>query len=106
MAIDPAFRYTWFLENIPIFFFVPVVIILGRLINLSSASYTLIAIFMMLHMVGAHYTYEEVPLGFPLGEMFHSTRNMYDRLVHALFGFLIAYPVFEAFMKANNGGGR
>lgn len=99
-AIHPAFRNSWLLENYPIFIFVPLVVILGRSIGLSSASYTLVAVFMMLHMVGAHYTYEKVPVGFPLGELFGSDRNMYDRFVHLCFGLLITYPAFETLRKS------
>jgi putative membrane protein len=98
-AIDPTFRQTWLLENFPIFIFVPLVIIAGRYVGLSSASYTLIAVFMMLHMVGAHFTYEKVPVGYWLGDLFSSDRNMYDRFVHMCFGLLVAYPAFEALRK-------
>ncbi len=98
-AFDPSLRQSWFMENIPIFIFVPLVILIGRKIGLSSASYTLIALFMMLHMVGAHYTYEGVPGGFALGRLFASDRNMYDRFVHLCFGLLVAYPAFEALRK-------
>ena len=100
MAIQPAFRSSWLLENYPIFIWVPIVILVGRKVGFSSASYTMIALFMMLHMVGAHYTYEKVPGGFWLGELFSSDRNMYDRFVHMSFGLLITYPAFEVFMKA------
>ncbi len=98
-AIDPTFRQTWFLENIPIFIFVPLVIIAGRYVGLSTTSYTLIAVFMMLHIVGAHFTYEKVPGGYWLGDLFSSDRNMYDRFVHMCFGLLVTYPAFEALRK-------
>jgi putative membrane protein len=98
-AINPSFRDSWLLESYPLFIFVPLVLLLGRTVGLSSASYTLVAIFLMLHMVGTHYTYEKVPGGFFLGELYGSTRNMYDRLVHLFFGLLITYPAFETLQK-------
>jgi putative membrane protein len=55
----------------------------------------MITIFMILHVIGSHYTYAEVPFGVNLGEWVGSERNMYDRLVHLLFGVLIVYPLFE-----------
>lgn len=99
MAINPSFRDSWLLESYPLLIFIPLILVIGRFVGLSSFSYTLIAMFMMLHMVGAHYTYEKVPGGFYLGELYGSTRNMYDRLVHLLFGVLVTYPAFEALRK-------
>jgi putative membrane protein len=54
---------------------------------------------MILHTIGSHYTYAEVPFGYTLQEWFGSERNMYDRLVHFCFGLLIAYPMREIFMR-------
>ena len=48
-----------------------------------------------MHLAGAHYTYDQVPFGFELGELFGTTRNMYDRFVHFAFGLLLAYPMRE-----------
>jgi putative membrane protein len=98
-AINPSFRDSWLLESYPLLIFIPIILFIGRFVGLSSFSYTLLAMFMMLHMVGAHYTYEKVPGGFFLGELYGSTRNMYDRLVHLLFGVLVTYPAFEALRK-------
>ena len=50
---------------------------------------------MILHVIGSHYTYAEVPGGWTLGEWLGTERNMYDRLVHLLFGVLFVYPVRE-----------
>jgi len=100
-AWDPAFRQTWFMENIPILIFIPIVIILGRVVGLSTVSYGLIALFLVFHIIGAHYTYEKVPLGFTIGEWLGYDRNMYDRLVHLMFGVLVTYPSFEFFKKAS-----
>jgi putative membrane protein len=49
--------------------------------------------------MGAHYTYAETPLGYWIGELFGMERNMYDRFVHFSFGFLLAYPMREAFIR-------
>jgi putative membrane protein len=71
----------------------------GRYLKLCDSSYTLITAFMCLHMIGAHYTYAQVPLGEMLGEWLDSNRNAYDRLVHFSYGLLMAYPVREVFMR-------
>ena len=98
-AINPKFPHDWLLENYLVFIFVPLIILLGRWFRLSDVSYTLITIFMILHVIGSHYTYAEVPFGYTLQEWIGSSRNMYDRLVHFSFGFLMAYPIREVFMR-------
>ena len=98
-AIYPKFPHDWLLENVLVLIFVPIIILLGRYLKLSNVSYTVITVFMILHVVGSHYTYAEVPFGFTLQRWLGADRNMYDRLVHFCFGFLLAYPVREVFMR-------
>jgi putative membrane protein len=98
-AINPSYRHDWLLENYLVFIFVPIIIFTGRYFRLSDVSYTLITIFMILHVVGSHYTYAEVPFGDTLQRWLGSSRNMYDRLVHFSFGFLLAYPIREVCLR-------
>jgi putative membrane protein len=98
-AINPLYRDGWLLENYLVFLFVPLIILTGFYFKLSNTSYTLITIFMILHVIGSHYTYAEVPFGYFLQDLFGSSRNMYDRLVHFSFGFLLFYPMREMFMR-------
>lgn len=104
-AINPVYPHDWLLENYLVFIFVPIVLILGRYFQLSNVSYTLMAIFMILHVIGSHYTYAEVPFGYTLQDWFGSDRNMYDRLVHLSFGFLLSYPVREVFIRVSQARG-
>lgn len=76
---------------------------------LSHASYTMLALFVALHAVGAHSTYSEVPYerwfrtisawmgvrDFSFNATFGFERNHYDRLVHFAFGLLFVLPVWE-----------
>jgi putative membrane protein len=98
-AIEPKFPRDWLLENYLVFAFVPVILLVSRYFRLSNLSYSLITAFMVLHVVGSHYTYAEVPFGYELQRWFGSSRNMYDRLVHFCFGLLIAYPMREMFYR-------
>ncbi len=98
-AINPTYRHDWLLENYLVFIFVPIILITGRWFKLSNLSYTLITIFMILHVIGSHYTYAEAPFGYTLQHWFGENRNMYDRLVHFSFGLLFAYPIREMFMR-------
>ncbi len=100
-AINPLYPDGWLLENYLIFLFVPIILIIGRYFKLSNVSYTLITVFMIMHVIGSHYTYAEVPFGYTLQDWTGADRNMYDRLVHYSFGFLLAYPVREIFMRVS-----
>ena len=99
LAIRPLYRHDWILENILVVLFVPIAIFSARYFRLSDFSYTLITVFLILHIVGAHYTYEKVPFGYTLSSAFGATRNHYDRIVHFAFGFLLSYPIREMFLR-------
>ena len=104
-AINPIYPHDWLLENYLVFIFVPVILISAWYFRLSNVSYTLLTLFMCLHVIGSHYTYAEVPFGYVLQDWFNADRNMYDRIVHVSFGFLLAYPVREVFMRLSRSRG-
>lgn len=98
-AIRPLYLTDWYLENILVVIFLPLMALSYRKFPLSDLSYILITLFMILHAVGAHYTYAEVPFGYWMKDAFGFSRNHYDRLVHFSFGLLMAYPIREIFMR-------
>jgi putative membrane protein len=98
-AIRPLDRGDWFIENLLVFAAVPVLILTYRRRPLSDASYLLLAIFLALHAIGAHYTYAKVPLGDWMKEALAWDRNHFDRLVHCLFGLLLLFPVREVLLR-------
>lgn len=104
-AINPVFPTDWMIENVLVLLFLPILIITYKTFPLSDLSYILIAIFMMLHAVGAHYTYAEVPFGDWMREWFGFGRNHFDRIVHFSFGLLMAYPIREVFLRLVNARG-
>ncbi|MFZ5875881.1 MAG: DUF2238 domain-containing protein [Nitrospirota bacterium] len=99
LAIKPWYRHDWLLENILVLVLVPTGLLIARYFRLSDLSYTLITLFLILHIFGAHYTYEKVPFGGTVSAWFGADRNHYDRLVHFSFGFLLAYPIREMFLR-------
>jgi len=104
-AIEPVHPDDWLLENILVFIVVPLLLLWSRSFEFSILSYTLITIFLVLHLIGSHYTYAEVPWGVTLGEWWGTDRNMYDRFVHFLFGLLFIYPIREISVRiAKNRG--
>jgi putative membrane protein len=104
-GIAPLDRRDWLLENFLVVTFVILLIKTYRKFPLSDVSYGLIALFMTLHTIGAHYSYARVPLGSWAQEIFHQSRNHYDRLVHFSFGLMLAYPVREIFLRVANARG-
>ncbi|MBL8858999.1 MAG: DUF2238 domain-containing protein [Planctomycetes bacterium] len=107
LAFDPHDRADWALENILSALFVLVLWLTRRKFPFSRISYTLFFLFLTLHVLGAHYTYSEVPydewstawFGGSISDLFGFERNHYDRLVHFLYGFLLSYPMREVFVR-------
>lgn len=99
-AIDPFNRRDWLLENLLIFIYAALLIVTYRRFAFTNLSYMLFGLFISLHLVGAHYTYTEMPLGLWLQDTFDHTRNHYDRIVHFSYGLLNAYPFRDIFMRA------
>ena len=89
----------WLLENTLVFLFLPFLIFTYKKYQFSDTSYLLLCIYLCLHVYGSKYTYAENPFGYWLQEVFHTSRNHYDRIVHFSFGFLLAYPMREMFLR-------
>jgi putative membrane protein len=89
----------WLLENALTFIFLFLLIITYKKHQFSDLSYLLICIYLCLHVYGSKYTYAENPFGYWLKDALSLSRNHYDRIVHFCFGFLLAYPMREMFLK-------
>ncbi len=108
LAVRPRHRADWALENALVVVLVAVLALSYRRFPLSRISYTLVALFLSVHAMGAHYTYSEVPYdawvtaatGRGLNELLGWRRNHFDRVVHFLYGLLVVYPVREVFVRA------
>jgi len=95
LAIRPTDRLTWLFENLLVFAVMPVLICTYKRFRFSNFSYVLMAAFLILHAIGAHYTYSETPLGNWFRDQWGLTRNHYDRIVHFIFGLLVTFPLWE-----------
>lgn len=94
-AIAPIDRSAWLLENILVGLIAIVIVVAHRRLKLSNASYLFFVLFLLLHLIGAHYTYAKMPLGLWAKNYFGFTRNHFDRVAHFSFGFFLAYPIRE-----------
>jgi putative membrane protein len=98
-GIHPHDRFTWWLEVAPIFLGVPALILLYPRLRLTPLVYTLIWIHCGILMLGGHYTYAQVPLGFWMEQWLGFSRNHYDRIGHFAQGFIPAMLAREIFIR-------
>jgi len=97
LAIAPWYRQDWLLENVVVFVAVGVFVKTYRSLRFSNFAYTCLFVFLVLHEIGAHYTYSEVPWREWLPDGGPAGRNHYDRFVHFCYGLLIFPAVWELF---------
>lgn len=106
-SINPLHPADFAIEHILTVLLLALLIATRKRFPLSHLSYSCIAVFLLLHAVGAHYTYSEVPYerwfacatGISVDRLFGFERNQFDRLVHFAFGLLFAYPAREVFLR-------
>ena len=105
LGIAPRYRQDWLLENLLVLVAVPLLVVTHRRLRFSNFAYGCLFLFLVLHEVGAHYTYSEVPWRDWLAALTggdgadQAGRNHYDRVVHFAYGLLIM-PAVREFMAA------
>jgi len=106
-AIGPRDRADWALENALVVLAVLVIALAHRRLALSRLSYALVFAFLTIHVIGAHYTYSEVPYddwstaltGRSLNAALGWQRNNFDRIAHLAYGLLLTYPAREVVVR-------
>jgi len=98
-AIQPHDYFTWFLEVFPAIIGLLVLVITFNKFRFSDLTYVMILIHCYILFVGGHYTYAEVPLFDWIKELFHQSRNNYDKVGHFAQGFVPAMIVRELFIR-------
>jgi putative membrane protein len=99
MAINPVMRDVWWAENLPVMaVFLLLAGTYGRF-RFSNLAYVLMACWLVLHTIGGHYTFANVPFGF-VTDLFGFERNHFDRLGHYSIGFY-AFPIAEYLTRRN-----
>jgi putative membrane protein len=98
-GIQPYDRVTWWLEIAPCLIVVPVLAASYARFPLTPLLYQLILLHAAILMLGGHYTYSRVPLGFWVADAFGFARNHYDRLGHFVQGFVPAIAAREVLLR-------
>jgi putative membrane protein len=105
-GIRPFDRTTWVLEVFPILVVLPVLWATSRRYPLTNLLYLCIFLHAIVLMVGGAYSYARVPLGFQIADLFHLTRNPYDKIGHFFQGFVPALAAREILIRGQYVRGR
>ena len=100
-GIRPYDRLTWYLEIFPVAIALPVLYLTARRYPLTPMLYWLIGFHCLVLILGAHYTYARVPVGFWVQDLFDFSRNHYDRFGHFMQGFVPAIAVREILKRSS-----
>ncbi len=98
-AIEPYDFFTWLLEVLPVLIAIPLLLLTAKRFPLTLLVYWLIALHALILIVGGHYTYAEVPVGFWVQDWLELSRNPYDRLGHLAQGFVPAMVAREVLLR-------
>jgi putative membrane protein len=99
--VGPHDRFTWWLETVPVFVGVPLIVAFQKRFPLSTLLLVLLWLHCVILIVGGHYTYARVPLGEWAKEWFHGSRNNYDKLGHFAQGFVPAILTRELLLRTS-----
>ncbi|MFT7618353.1 MAG: putative membrane protein [Planctomycetota bacterium] len=98
-AIDPYDWFTWWMEVAPVFIGLILILATRRRFPLSRLLTILLVLHGIIMMVGAKYSYAEVPIGFVVQDLFDLSRNHYDRFGHFAQGFVPAILAREILLR-------
>lgn len=97
LAIEPKDFGIWALENVLVVTVFPLVLWLDRRYNFNDFTYLSLTAFVVLHLFGAHFTYNDMTYFIWYSDWFGFERNYYDQFIHFLFGLMVFVPFFEVF---------
>jgi len=98
-GINPRDGITWLFEVVPVFLALAILVPTAKSFPLSSLLYRLLFVHGLILIIGGHYTYAEVPVGYWFQETFELSRNHYDRLGHLVQGFVPAILAREILLR-------
>jgi putative membrane protein len=98
-GIAPHDYFTWILEVFPATIGLIILILTFKKFRFTYLTYCLILFHCYVLFIGGHYTYAEVPLFDWIKEIFHQSRNNYDKVGHFTQGFVPAIITRELFIR-------
>jgi putative membrane protein len=100
-GIEPHDRLTWVLEVVPAVLAAAILVATRRRFPLTPLLYRLIFFHSLVLMLGGHYTYALVPLGFWAQDLFGFARNHYDRVGHFMQGVTPVLVAREVLLRTS-----
>ncbi|CAF2417853.1 unnamed protein product [Rotaria sp. Silwood2] len=98
-SIKPYDEFVWFLEILPAVLGVMAMIFVSPRFQFTNLVQLLVFIHCVILLIGAHYTYAEVPFFNRLRDVFHMQRNNYDKIGHFAQGFIPVLIVREILIR-------
>jgi len=95
-GINPKDGFIWFLEVLPALIGIVLMAATFNTFRLTTLLYCFILAHSLVLMIGAHYTYAEVPF---FEGLFGAERNNYDKLGHFFQGFVPALLAREILIR-------
>lgn len=96
-AFEPVSRAVWFAEIIPALLILTGILYMSTRFQFSKTALVFMFIWLLLHTIGAKYTFADVPFDW-FNNLIGSERNNFDRVAHFSIGFY-AYPIAEYLIK-------
>jgi putative membrane protein len=98
-SINPHDSFVWFLEILPAVLGVCAMIFVSPDFRFTNLVNILVFIHCLILLIGAHYTYAEVPIFNQLRDIFHFKRNNFDKIGHFAQGFIPVLIVREVLIR-------
>lgn len=98
---QPKEYFTCFLEIFPAMIGFLILALTFNKFRFTNLTYALILVHCIILFIGGHYTYAEVPLFDYFKEVFHQSRNNYDKVGHFAQGLVPAIIARELFIRKN-----
>lgn len=104
-GFNPTDRAVWYAEVMPIFAVFGLLLLTYPRFQFSGLAYVLMSLWMIMHLIGAKYTFANVPFDWVnqyltfLGE----DRNHFDRVAHYIIGFY-SFPMAEWLLRKRKCG--
>jgi len=98
-AIHPHDYFTWILEVFPAIIGFIVLVLTYKHFRFTYLTYIMILIHCVILFIGGHYNYAMVPAFNWVRDVFHQSRNNYDKVGHFFQGFVPAMIARELFIR-------
>lgn len=82
---QPVDTAVWRVEMSSVFAVILLLVLTFRSFRFSNTAYFIVFMWLVMHTIGAHYTFENVPFGL-ISDLFGFERNHYDRVAHFVIG--------------------